>query len=131
MKRMMSCLTVLFFVTICPLLSHGDEKQQQATTPEPAQHKEQYEKTMEERLRKVGKQLDELKARAATMTEQARKDTKHQLADADKKRKAASRKLEEMRKKSEKEWNKFTAELDKAADDMEKAFEKAKARFKE
>jgi len=131
MKRIMSCLTALFFIAISPLLSYGVEKQQQAPTPATPQHKEQYEKTMEERLGKLGKQLDELKAKAAAMTEQARKDMNRQLAEADKKRKIASRKLEELRKKSEKEWNKFTAELDEAANDLEKAYEKAKAYFTE
>jgi DNA anti-recombination protein RmuC len=130
MKRIISCLTALFFIAISPLLSYGVEKQQQSATPATPQQ-EQYEKTMEERLRKIGRQLDELKAKAAVMTKQARKDMNHQLTETEKKRKTASRKLEELRKKSEKEWNRFTAELDEAADDLEKAYEKAKAQFKE
>ena len=131
MKRIMSCLTALFFISISPLLSYGVEKQQQATTLATSQHKEQYEKTMEERLGKLGKQLDELKAKAAAMTEQARKEVNHQLAEAEKKQKTASRKLEEIRKKSEKEWKKFTTGMNEAADELEKAYEKAKSHFKE
>jgi hypothetical protein len=38
------------------------------------QQKEQHEKSMEERLRKIGKELDELKTKAEEMTEEARKD---------------------------------------------------------
>lgn len=133
MKRTMSCLTTLFFITISPLLSYGIEmqQQQQATTPATSQHKDQYEKTMEERLRKLGKQLDELKSKAAAMTKQARKELNHQLAEAEIKQKTASRKLKEIRKKSEKEWKKFTTAMNEAADDLEKAYERAKSHFKE
>jgi hypothetical protein len=131
MKRIMAYLTALLFISISPLLSYAVEKQQQATTPATLQHREQYEKTMEERLGKLGKQVDELRARAAAMTEQARKDVDRQLAEAEKRRHAASRKLEEIRKKSEKEWKKFTLEMNEAADELEKAYEKAKSGFKE
>lgn len=131
MKRIMAYLTALLFISISPLLTYAVEKQQQATTPATSQHREQYEKTMEERLGKLGKQLDELRAKAAAMTEQARKDLDRQLAEAEKKQKAASRKLEEIRKTSEKEWKKFTAEMNEAADELEKAYEKAKSGFKE
>ena len=133
MKRIMYCLLTLFFITISPLLSYGAEmqQQQQATAPTTSPHKEQYEKTMEERLRDLGKQLDELKVKVAEITEQTRKDVNHQLTEADKKEKAASHELDELQKKSEKEWKKFTTEMNKAADDLKKAFEHAKSRVKE
>ena len=131
MKRLMSYLTALLFIGISPLLAYAVEKQQQASTPAASQHREQYEKTMEERLGKLGKQLDELRAKAAAMTEQARKDVDRQLAEAEKKQKAASRKLEEIRKKTEKEWKEFTTDMNEAADELEKAYEKAKSGFKE
>jgi molecular chaperone GrpE (heat shock protein) len=104
---------------------------EQAATPNESQEKKHYEKNMQERLGKLGKQLDELKAKAAAMTEQARKDINQDLAKAEEKREAASRKLEKMRKESVARWKKFSADLDNAADDFENAFKKAKDRFKE
>jgi len=131
MKLRLLCLTTLFFISISPLVAYGVEQESQTTTPAASPHREQYEKTMEERLGKLGKELDELKARAAAKTEQARKEMNRQLADAEKKHKTASRKLEEIRKKSEAEWKKFIAGMNEAADAMDKAYEKAKAEFKE
>ncbi len=130
MKRILSCLAALFFISISPLSAYAVEKQQ-VTTPATSQHREQYEKSMEERLGKLGRQLDELKAKAAAMTAETRKEVDHQLAEADKKRKAASHELEELQKKSEKEWKKFTTKMNEAADELEKAYERAKSSFKE
>ena len=131
MKRIMAYLAALSIISISPVLAYAVEKEPQATAPATMQHRKQYEKTMEERLGKLGKQLDELRTEAAAMTEQARKEADRQLAEAEKKRKAAALKLEEIRKKSEKEWKQFTAEMNEAADELEKAYEKAKSGFKE
>ncbi len=129
MKRIMPFLITLFFVSISPLLLYGAEKQESAAPATP-ENREQYEKSMEERLRTLGKQLDELQVKAGKMAEQARKEIDHQLAVANKKGKAANHELEELRKKSDKEWKKFTDGMYKAADDFENAYESAKSRFK-
>jgi uncharacterized phage infection (PIP) family protein YhgE len=118
-------------ITSLPLMLQGAAVTQQASAPDTLQQKAQYEKSMEERLRKIGRQLDELKTKAAVMTEQARKNMSKQVAEAEKKQKAASAKLEKMRKVSVKKWKKFSAELDAAADDFEQAYERAKSHFKE
>jgi predicted nucleic acid-binding Zn-ribbon protein len=120
-------IAALFLLTAASLSVYAAEKTPQTTAPETAQQKEKYEKSMEERLRKLGRELDELKAKAATMSEQARKDMNRYIAEAEKKQKAASRKLDKMRKKSQKKWKKFTDEMSAAADEFEKAFEKAKS----
>lgn len=99
--------------------------------PNPLQEKKQYEQSMEERLGRVGKQLDEIKARTTTMTEQARKEMGQYIADAEKKQKSASHKLQKIRKESEKKWKKFVSDMDAAMDDFEKAYERAKSHFKE
>ena len=124
-------LMTLFFIAISPLLLYGAETQQQAAAPGTQQTREQYENSMEDRLKKIGKQLDELQAEAGRMAEQANKDLNHQLKKANKEGKAAEREFEELRKKSNEEWKKFTTDMNKAADDFEKAYEKAKSRFKE
>ncbi len=82
-------------------------------------------------MAKLGKQLDELKSKAEAMTAQARKDVSKYLAEAEKKQKAAMRKLDEMKTESAHKWKKFTKEMNEAADDFEKAFERAKSHFKE
>jgi len=119
-------------LTIASLsVSSAIAKEQQHDLTAPSQQREQYEKSMEERLGKLGRQLDELKAQAEIMTEQARKETNRYIADADKKQKKAFRKLDDMRKKSEQEWKKFSSEMNQALHDFEKAYERAKSHFKE
>jgi ribosomal protein S10 len=85
---------------------------------------------MEERLSKLGKELDELKTKAANMAEQARKEMNRHIEDAEKKQKVASRKLEEMRKESQEKWKEFTDEMDAAMDELDKAYAKAKSHLK-
>ncbi len=131
MKRLSFLLAVILFIGAGTLWSYAAETGHQAATSKAADQKKQYEKSMQERLGKVGKKLDELKAKTATLSEQARNDMSRYLSEAEKKQKAASQKLETMRKKSVKKWKQFTSEVDAAMDDFETAFEKAKSHFKE
>ena len=131
MKQTLFFLATLFLVAAGPQFLQAVENERSAASQEMSQDKEHYEKSMEERLGKLGKQLDEMKAKAAAMTEQARKDMGKYVADAEKKQKAASRKLAEMRKKSGKKWKKFASEMDAAADDFATAYERAKSHFKD
>ena len=131
MKRILFYLTALLFIAISPLLTYGAEMEQKAAAPATSQNREHYENSMEERLKKLGKQLDELQVKAGKAAEQASKEADHQLKEANKKGKAASHELEELRKKSNEEWKKFATGMNKAADDFEKAFEKAKSQFKD
>jgi len=124
-------LATALFISFSPLASWAAAPEQQGVTPNESQQKKHYEKNMQERLGKLGKQLDELKAKAAAMTAKAQKDINQDLAKAEERREAASRKLEKIRKESTATWKKFSADLDKAAEDFEKAYEKAKERFKE
>jgi len=124
-------LLAALLISASPLVSYAEEKGQQATTKEASSEKVQYEKSAEERLRKIGKQLDELKARAETKTGQARKEMSKHIAEAEKKQQAAAKKLEELRKQSAKKWKKVSSEMSRAVDDFEQAYEKAKSRFKE
>jgi uncharacterized protein YpuA (DUF1002 family) len=130
MKNVLMMIAVLLLLSAGPgnVSAAGDAKG--AASVEASQQKKQYEKGMEERLKKLGRDLDELNARAATMTEQAKIDINRGIAEARTKQKAASTKLEEMRKRSEKKWKKFIAETDAAMDEFEKAYERAKAHFK-
>ena len=130
MKKILFVIAIMVSVAAFPVPSTAAEKAVSVTAQDRAQ-KEQYEKSMEERLRKLGKDLDDLKARAATMTKQATKEMNRHIAEAEKKQKAAIHKLEEMKKESQKKWDKFTDEMNAAADEFEKAYEKAKSQFKQ
>jgi Skp family chaperone for outer membrane proteins len=131
MKKFPLMIAVLLLLAVAPWKACSAGEVKGATSPEAAQQKEQYEKGMEERLKKLGRKLDELNAKAAAMTEQAKIDINRRIAEAKIKQKAASAKLDELRKKSEKKWKKFTSETDAAMDEFEKAYERAKAHFKE
>ena len=131
MKRTLYIITILLFTALSPFLSVADEKDKQSTEQVILQQKEQYEKTMEKRLGDLGRQLDDLKTKAALMTKEAQKEIKQHIAEAEKKQKAASRELEAMREKSTNDWKKFSSNVDKALDEFETAYEKAKAHFKE
>jgi DNA anti-recombination protein RmuC len=131
MKTLPMMIAVLLLLAAAPWRSYATGEATGITSQEGAQQKEQYEKSMEERLKKLGRELDELNAKAASMTEQVKKDINRGIAEARAKQKAASAKLEEMRKKSVKRWKKFVSETDAAMDEFEKAYERAKAHYKE
>jgi ATP-dependent Lon protease len=130
MKETRLFIALMLLLAAAPLSALTTEKTPDTKTPETAQRKEQYEKSMEERLRKICRELDELKGKAANMTEEARKEMNRYLEDAEKKQKAAFRKLEEMRRESQKEWKEFIGEMNAAMDEFEKAYKKAKSHLK-
>jgi len=131
MRNLSLLIAVLLLLAAAPWRAYAAGEATGDASPEAAQQKAQYEKNMEERLKKLGRELDELNASAAAMTEQAKTGLNRRIAEAKTKQKAASSKLEEMRKRSEKKWKKFASETDAAADEFEKAYERAKAHFKE
>ena len=131
MKHAIFFLAILALVAFRPIFASATDNERPATTQMTSQEKEQFEHTMEERLRKLGRQLDEIKARAAAKTEEARKDMNRYLADAEKRQETAKLKLEKIRKESAEKWKKFVSDMNKAADDFEKAYERAKSHFKE
>ncbi len=132
MKNVIVIVPVLLFLVAASGTAGAATGKETGTAPtEASQQKARYEKSMEERFKKLGRDLDELAAKASAMTEQAKQEINRGIAEARTKQKAASIKLEEMRRKSVKKWKKFAAETDAAMDEFEKAFERAKAHFKE
>ncbi len=129
MRRMMLFLIASVLIAVGPW-SEQSAKSDQPQALETSQQKEQYEKTMEERLGKLGKQLDELKVKTAMKSEEVRKEMSKYLAEAERKQKAASRKLEEVRQESFKKWKKLSTEMQEAMDDFERAYKRAKSHFK-
>jgi cell division protein FtsN len=131
MNRILFLLMALLLIAFSPPFSLASDQTQKSAAPETPQQKAEYEKSMEERLGNIGKELDELRAKANARTEEAGKELNQYMKDAEKKREAAVRKLEEVRKATNKTWRKFTSDMNKAADDFEQAYDRAKKRFKE
>jgi archaellum component FlaC len=130
MKRIKLFIALMLLLAAVPLFALAAEQTPVTKAPEPVRQKEQYEKSMEERLRKIGKELDGLKAKAAEMTEEARKEMNQQIEEIEMKEKLASRKLEEIRKESQKEWEKVADEMNAAMNELEAAYEKTKSHMK-
>lgn len=105
-------------------------EQQQTGISKAERKKQAYEKSMKERLGKLGAELDELKKKADAGAEHAEAKMKEELAEVEKKRQVAVRKLEELERASKYSWEKFSEEAEKAAKDFEQAFERAITRKK-
>jgi hypothetical protein len=129
MKKSIFILSLLAIVIAVPPPIAGAEKAKNGV--QGSRQQEQAEKNMEERLRKLGKDLDDLKARMDAMAERARAEMNRHIAEAEKKGKVAGRELEDVKAESKKKWETFSRELNAAMDEFEKAYKKAKARLTE
>ena len=131
MKRIALLLATSILVVVGPSTSRATDESRQATASVSSRDREQYERSMEERLRKLGRELDELRAKVAAAAERTGKEAKEQLAEAEQKEKAASRQLEKLRKESAKGWKKLSTEVNESVADLERACQKVKSHFKE
>lgn len=129
MKRIALLLSTPMLV-IAPSASPAAEYRQE-TASRSSQEREQVQRSMEERLRKAGRELDQLKAKVAAAAERTQREVKEQLAEADQRERAASRQLKKLRKESEKGWKKLSAEVSESVADLERACQKVKSHFKE
>ncbi|OGW36114.1 MAG: hypothetical protein A2010_07215 [Nitrospirae bacterium GWD2_57_9] len=130
MKRFLPALAICLTISALPAPSCPAGETAPAQDQNAAQ-KDAYAKNMEEKFRNIGRNLDELNRKAETLAEQAQEDIGSYLADAEKKRKTAARKLSEMRTESRKKWRRFTRDMNAAMDEFEQAYERARERFKE
>lgn len=90
-----------------------------------ASDKEDYEQSMKERLGRLGAQLDELKKKADSRSDRAEKQLKNHLAEAEKRRQEAARKLAELERASRDSWRTFSADMDQAVKEFERSYERA------
>jgi hypothetical protein len=67
MKRIKLFIALMLLLTAVPWSALAAEQTYGTKAPKPVQQKEQYKKGMEERLRKIGKELNEFKTKAAAM----------------------------------------------------------------
>ena len=93
------------------------------------QQKNQYQQKMEEKLRDLDKEVDELEAKAAEQSEQAKKQYARQMTELDRKRKAARRKLDKFENSSEAAWRDMKPGIDAAMKDLETAYKRAASHF--
>lgn len=93
---------------------------------EKGREKDRSEKSesMEERFRKLGKELDELKAKIGPMVKEAEKEMEQYKGEARKKQKEAAARLEELQRLVEKKWQEFSAEMNDAIAEFRKEFER-------
>jgi hypothetical protein len=125
MKRIMLSMTMLCCILAGSLSLPVSGEEQQTDRSKSARKKEAYEKSMKERLARLGARLDEVKKKADAGVDRAETKMKEDLAMAEKKRQVAVRKLEELERSSKHSWEKFSVEAEKAAKDFEQAFERA------
>lgn len=125
MKRITLFLTLLLFIPAGPMLPPAAGQEQQTSRSKTEHEKEAYEKSMQERLGKLGAKLDELMKKAEAESEKAEAKMKKQLAEAERQRQVAARKLEELGQASKQTWGKFSEEMERAAKDFERAVERA------
>lgn len=83
MKRINLFIALMLFTAAVPLSALAAEQTPGTKAPEPVRQKEQHEKSMEERLGKIGEELNELKTKAADMTEEARKEMSQQIEEVE------------------------------------------------
>ena len=130
MKKSLISILIILSLSALPFLAVAAERTNSPGSADTKQ-KDQSEISMEERFRKIGKDLDELEAKSQSLAEKAKKEMDRHIRDAEKKRKAAGRKLEELKTEGMEKEKKLKKDLNAALDDFEEAFEKAKAHFKE
>ena len=130
MKKSLISIFIILSLSALPFLAVAAERTNNPGSADTKQ-KEQSQKSMEERFRKIGKDLDDLEAKSQSLAEKTKKDMDRHIKEAEQKRKAAGRKLEELKTEGMEKEKKLKKDLNAALDDFEEAFEKAKAHFKE
>jgi uncharacterized protein YlxW (UPF0749 family) len=113
-------LAVILLLGWCPLALSQDKES-----------KKSYEARIDKQLRALDKKIDQLKAKSAKMTEEAKKDFNEMMADFKKKREATEAKLQEVKKASAQKWEELKSGMNSAIKDLEEAYDRAAARFKE
>ena len=100
------------------------------TTMDYAQKKSrEYQEKIKESLKDYDKKMDELKAKSATMTEEAKADFNKTMEQLKEKKEAASKKLQELKKPTGKAWEDVKAGVNEAMADLKEAYEKAITRY--
>lgn len=122
-QKKLSLLLLLVILTGSLSMTVSGEEQKRGDSKGVIE-KETFEKSMQERLGKLGAELDKLKKKGASEAEHAEARMKAAVAEAESKRRVAQGKLEELGRISKGSWEKFSLEVETAAKDFEQALER-------
>lgn len=121
-KTFIPILFVLSAVLLQPLAG-ASEKQVKPETGGDVQ-KEQSQESLEEKFRKLGRELDELRAKIGPLAEEAGKEMERYKGEALKKGRQAEDRLEELRGVIEDKWNELSEAMNAAIREFEREFER-------
>jgi hypothetical protein len=92
--------------------------------------RESYSVKMEDKLRKLGEQIDEMMWKTKNFTRDARKSFKQSANKLRRSKKDVSKKLGEIKSASGKSWKDLTQGFERGMNELEKGFETAVRDFK-
>jgi parvulin-like peptidyl-prolyl isomerase len=124
----MAAAVLLFTPGILRAKTAGASAQSTATAP--AGQREQYQKLVEAKLRKLDREIAKLNAQAPQKGQKLQQRFRQQMAEVDEKRKAAQRDLEKFENTSQQAWQDAKPDLDAAMKDLETAYKRAASHFK-
>lgn len=106
-------------------------QQSKEETRNATESREQYQKRIQERLDKLGRQISALEAKEETEANGARQQLRKQLRELTRQHQAAARQYEELKQESQEAWEKAKPKMDAAVDELEKAYRDLASRFQE
>jgi sulfite reductase alpha subunit-like flavoprotein len=92
--------------------------------------KNEYQQEAEAKLKELDREIDGLKTKAATQSEEAKKQFAKQMKELDRKREIARRKLDMFEESSEEAWQDMKPGINRAMKDLEAAYQRAASHFK-
>ena len=103
----------------------------EATTAYTAEQKEEFQKSMEEKLAIVKKEIFELKKTIVNKSDDTQKTMKEQIAALEDKEATLQKDLKKLKKKTGKAWDHMKNGLSSAWDEFTTSYEKAKNEYKD
>jgi len=95
-----------------------------------SQQREQYQKGVEDELKRLRHEIAALQARAPKNGDALRKQFDQQMAELTRKRDLAERKCAQLEKSGQKAWQEMKPGLDAAVKDLQQAYQRAVGEFK-
>ncbi|MBP1749077.1 MAG: hypothetical protein H6Q52_1616 [Deltaproteobacteria bacterium] len=95
------------------------------------EERDSYKKEVQEKLKVLDKQIDELKGKAAGLKAEAKTEFNKEMAELRKKQKAAKREWSKIERATAENWEKVKTDVNALIQDVETAYEKVASRFKE
>jgi glucose-6-phosphate-specific signal transduction histidine kinase len=131
MKRLIPFLTIILLIWT-PYGSQGSVPEFAVNSKGASinQQREQYQKEIETKLRKLDQEISALKAKAPEEGNELRKQFQQEMAELHQKRALAQRKFDKFTASSQQAWRDMKPGVDKAINDLEAAYKRAASDFK-